>query len=457
VVSPDGGSAWALGPDGVVVQLGPGSEPAAIGTRWNPPAPAFEDIAISVDGRTLYGLVAATDGRTTALVSFDAAPPWRETSRHEVKGRGSFLEITRDGLACIVGIKTSPGVPREAGGWVLTVIDARSGAVAGPVRLGLSPQAVALVDPPGSAPRLIIAASGRIISYNLDPPRASWFYKSPGDHSALAGSRTGSILCALRGTALAVIDPSRRPRSEGRAQLTDDDATTLVPLPAAARGLALSPDGSVAAVLHEDRSALSLIDVAAASVVRTEPLPGAPGLIASRMIERQEETLLVAVASSTPDAGPGISLVQVPRTVPASPPAVAAEPAAEPEREPTVEPESTEQSEPPAVAPPQVPPPAPGPTRTVDEASLTGKISGQREAAREVLFYGPNNILKLHARAAISADGNYSMTLPPPGSYRVVVKGEPGKHLFTRPEFRTVVVSAGGGIAGIDFEVRGSL
>jgi hypothetical protein len=94
----------------------------------------------------------------------------------------------------------------------------------------------------------------------------------------------------------------------------------------------------------------------------------------------------------------------------------------------------------------------------MDDTSLSGAITGDRAGVKEVVFYGPDNILKPHARASISADGTFRMALPPPGTYRVLVAGRPGVHVFTRPEFRTIVVGADGrGIAGIDFEVRGRL
>ena len=83
---------------------------------------------------------------------------------------------------------------------------------------------------------------------------------------------------------------------------------------------------------------------------------------------------------------------------------------------------------------------------------------GESAAAREVLLYGPNNIIRLHARVAVGPDGTFSLPLPPPGSYRVVVSAGAGAHLFTRPEFRAITVTKDGqGLEGIDFEVRGAI
>jgi hypothetical protein len=208
--------------------------------------------------------------------------------------------------------------------------------------------------------------------------------------------------------------------------------------------VALSRDGSVAAVLHQDGLALTAIDVGAGRVMRTETLPETRGLIAQKIVEKPDGALLVALASSTPDTRPGVRLVEVPHAAPRPAPPAATAPV------PLIPEASTRE--------PPIPLPAPEPARALDGASLTGTITGDRSGVKEVIFYGPNNILKPHARASISPDGTFRAALPPPGTYRVLLAGGPGVHLFTRPEFRTIVVGADGrGIAGIDFEVRGRL
>jgi hypothetical protein len=86
-----------------------------------------------------------------------------------------------------------------------------------------------------------------------------------------------------------------------------------------------------------------------------------------------------------------------------------------------------------------------------------GKVTGEIAAAHEILIYGPDNILRLRARAVVAADGTFSLPLPPPGKYRVVVSAGPNLNIFTRPEYRTIeVTSPTQGLAGIDFEVRGA-
>ncbi|HKY31053.1 MAG TPA: carboxypeptidase-like regulatory domain-containing protein, partial [Candidatus Polarisedimenticolia bacterium] len=88
--------------------------------------------------------------------------------------------------------------------------------------------------------------------------------------------------------------------------------------------------------------------------------------------------------------------------------------------------------------------------------SLSGRVTGA--AAAEVLLFGPNNILKLHARAPIGADGSYRFPMPPPGAYRLIVAERSGAHLFTRPQLRSVTVTPESReLTGLDFEIRGRL
>lgn len=108
-----------------------------------------------------------------------------------------------------------------------------------------------------------------------------------------------------------------------------------------------------------------------------------------------------------------------------------------------------------AKAPPALPEREPKPAAP---AGLSGRLTGSFGVAKEVRIYGPNNILKLHARAPIAQDGTWSIPLPPPGTYRILVAPEPGSNVFTRPEFQSVSVDATGAArGGLDFEVRGAL
>ncbi len=497
LLDPDGATAWLLNSHGRVIHVGiePAEEiPPALAGSQSPP---ITDIALSPDGRTVYGLIASPEGRTSSVLALRV--PGREEAGHwEVRGSGRFLVATGDGThLCVVGLK--PSAARRGGrsaghdesnddDWILSVVDPRSGKVAGPLVVGLRPLSVALQGGVTSEQRLFLGGKDRIISFTLDPPKSSWFYTSPGDNVAVSGTESSPILYVLRETALVLIDPSRRVREEGRVQLSDDDATTVIPLASPARGLALSSDGSVAVVLHEDAASLTVVDARSGKAIETRPLPGQRDLMAGRIVTGRGAVGQVVLASSSaasvevvslsvswpvtapapaapapvepePASAPSLrpELPQPPLETPAAPePASQESPApATPEPSPRMEPEA--QSSPPAPAQQAAPRPS-------EAGALTGRISGEVSAAKDVLLYGPDNILKLRARAPIGADGSFSFPLPPPGTYRVVVTAGPGAYVFTRPAYRTIVVAPGGigmggmgGMEGIDFEVRGKL
>ena len=129
-----------------------------------------------------------------------------------------------------------------------------------------------------------------------------------------------------------------------------------------------------------------------------------------------------------------------------------------PETEPTPAPTASAPRTEPEATPPPPPPPEPEAPRPSEAGALAGRISGEISAAQGVLLYGPNNILKLGARAPIGTDGSFSFPMPPPGTYRIVVTAGPDAYIFTRPAYRTIVVGPDiKGFDGIDFVVRGKL
>ncbi len=499
LLDPDGATAWLLDAHGRVIHVGiePAEEIPSV--LAGPQSPSITDIALSPDGRTVYVLIASPEGRTSSVLAL-RAPDREEAGHWEVRGSGRFLVATSDGThLCVVGLK--PGAARRGGrsggrdesnddDWILSVVDPRSGKVAGPLVVGLRPLSVALQGGVTSEQRLFLGGKDRIISFTLDPPKSSWFYTSPGDNMAVSGTGSSSIMYVLRGTALVLIDPSRRVREEGRVQLSDDDATTVIPLASPARGLALSSDGSVAVVLHEDAASLTVVDARSGKAIETRPLPGQRDLIAGRIVTGRGAVGQVVLASSSAASVEVVSLsvswpvaAPAPATpAPAAPALVGPEPEAAPPlrhelpqpsletpaaRQPASQetaaaatPEPAPRMEPEAQPSPPTPrqPAAPRPS---EAGALTGRISGEVSAAKDVLLYGPDNILKLRARAPIGADGSYSFPLPPPGTYRIVVTAGPGAYVFTRPAYRTIVVAPGvngiGGMEGIDFEVRGKL
>ncbi len=472
--------------------------------------------AVAAGGDRLYGLSPSPDGRNTTLLAI-APGSFEIVRRWELRGTAELVRATPGGEVVCVAAKRGPG----AG----TIHFVTPGAAALPVSLAVSfePEAIALTPDPAAqlAQRLVVAGSDRLATWTLQPPSPSWFYRSPGHHHAVAFLPGGSpgALAALRDRSLIAIDPARRERVEGRAKLSDDDATAIVPLPSAGRDLAVLPAGDFAATMLEDGRTIAWVDLQSGRVAQSKgldaphelalspegavlvPLEGNADAALIQMLEPPERTPAESasappvapavpataaatpwespVASEPPQAAPPQKEPPAPGPPPPSPDPVPSPgpsgPEPSPEPPPDASPDDDEGA--PAESPPGKPvgPPAqaepsaapqvkPAPSASEPEpkppvpAGLSGRLTGSFGVAKEVRIYGPNNILKLHARAPIAQDGTWSVPLPPPGTYRVLVAPEPGANIFTRPEFQSVSVDASGAAhGGLDFEVRGAL
>ncbi|HKY33432.1 MAG TPA: hypothetical protein VJV23_12940, partial [Candidatus Polarisedimenticolia bacterium] len=238
--------------------------------------PPLSAIAGPAAGR-LYALAPSDDGRTTALLAL-SLPSMEPLERWELRGEGRLLEVTPDGAwACVAaraGGGRRKGPDGGAGGrWILAVVDLRQGRLSPPTALAMEPLASALLPDEGAWPghRLALAGEGRVATFTLDPLQPSWFYKSPGINHAVVPLAEPGAVAVLRGETLAVISPKLRPRVEGRARLTDDDATSTIPLPSAGVALAVLKAGE-AAVLHDGGLLLSRIDPASGKVLSQERL-----------------------------------------------------------------------------------------------------------------------------------------------------------------------------------------
>ncbi len=593
-LSGDGRSAWILSHEGHLrhVEIDSGRSLPSIGDLLR----GAVDIGLSTDGEILYGLVPASGGKTTDLVEISVSTK-EETGRWVSRGRGRFVEIAPDGFhACIVGLRPGGGRRRtepKPEDWTLTVIDLKAGQTVGHLVVGLEPRALAILRGTDREPRLYIAGHDRVTTYSIAPARPARFFRSPGENLALTGMDGSSSLYLLRDSALVVIEPARWTRREGRVQLGDDDATSVVPLPAPGRAMGLTGDGSVALVLHQDGMTLSLVDTRAGHVIETRdlgeprqhiagPVMGDPRkllLASSPAPDRSGRDLVESIhaprISGPPqpaagDTGETAQKAEQPEEIPEPPPRepdakAPPQPAAgdteetarkaeQPEEIPEPPPRDTDAEAPPrpaahgtgetaekAEAPAEIPEPQPrepdakapprpaahgteetaekaeAPTEipepqprepdaetppkaeseeiersgveadvpepdlaepgesggpparpvaieaepvapaTAPRAVLQGKLSGEFTATDHLLLFGPDNIMKLHAKADLRPDGTFSFPLPPPGRYRLIVSGGASRHLFTKPEFRAFVVAEGRGVEGLDFEVRGNL
>lgn len=88
---------------------------------------------------------------------------------------------------------------------------------------------------------------------------------------------------------------------------------------------------------------------------------------------------------------------------------------------------------------------------------IRGRILGEASLVKEVVFYGPNSILKEKARVVPRSDGTFSLPLPPPGKYRILLTGAGGAQLSYSPAYYQIDVASSSGVSGIDFKVVGTI
>jgi hypothetical protein len=367
------------------------------------------------------------------------------------------------GRAWVVTWRGDVGVPGGKG-W-LHAIDLGEGRVVESSLLSARPLDVAL---DANSSRLYIAYPERIQTYGTAPLRVSWQYRSPGKNGPLT-LLGGGIVAAVRSSEVALFEAARiDARGADERQHLRDDATAVVPLPFPAQRLSTSKDGTLA--LATGIAGLAFIDAAGAArapeapphnldaAVAAVPLdfPGSgrdlivalfPGGAVSA-VRSPEATRLLKVENVTPDdrfeTG---KAVRVPEGGAAD--KTAALRVAE--KQAPAPPSSSADSPPPAAPASASSEPAPA---AEEHPVLSGRLAGAHQKARAVVFYGPNNILKEYGRAPVDPQGNWTMPLPPPGSYRVIPVGDGSDPLPVVPGFRTIKVAEGSGQQNIDFELR---
>jgi hypothetical protein len=308
--------------------------------------------------------------------------------------------------------------------------------------------------------RLYIAYPDRLQTYGIAPLRVSWQYRSPGKNGPLT-LLAGGLVAAARRTEVALFEAARiDARNADERRHLQDDATSVVPLPFEAERLTASQDGTLAVATGV--AGLAFIDATGAArapempphdleaAVGAVPLdfPGSgrdlivalfPGGAVSAVRSPEAPKILTVEKVPPDDRFEGDTAVRVPEGGPSDKTVAVRVPEkemakAEPERPGTLQPaEST------------------GP----DESPLlSGHIAGAHAKARSVVLYGPNNILKEFGRAPVDAQGNWSMPLPPAGSYRVIPVGDGSAPLPVVPGFRTIKVTEKTAQPGVDFELR---
>lgn len=403
---------------------------------------------------------------------------------HQVPFEGQpFGEaVTPDGSrAYVLARRPAPGGAKGAGRFWIHEIDLPAGRLLGSAQLSAAPADI-VVQPDGR--RVFVTLADRILSFSTGPLIGSWHYRSPGPNRDLVIRSGDGTLCVTRGEEVALFDPAViAARGDAERHERTDDASTVIPLPFEARGLDVSGDGRLAAVLGPDR--LAFLDCATQSIIwPIDPPVGLAGAAEVRTLAfpAAGRDLVVALfpagdvaafrspapsATAAPsDAAPDADAET--ETTFAAP---AAPPAPEPVRPSELTPEPPESAPGPAPAsapasapdsaPDVVPDPVSGqtsapPPPTADRAAdLSGRVKGDRSQVGAIVVYGPNSIVKEFGRTRPDPDGVWRIPLPPPGTYRLVPIGDGSTPLATSPAFLTVRVTADGALSGLDFEVRG--
>ena len=95
------------------------------------------------------------------------------------------------------------------------------------------------------------------------------------------------------------------------------------------------------------------------------------------------------------------------------------------------------------------------PVEAKPRAQVGGRVSGLTEGIMEVVFFGPNNILREAARVRPSADGAWSMDGLAPGRYRIQLDGGGQRVLVTEPPFLVLDIAPQGRTQTASFRLVG--
>ncbi len=472
----------------------PGTEITALAIALEEPAGSPGDVASGAEpGETAESAPAAPviliaapgERRRTSDLYALAGETGEEIARGSIPGRAVFLLCGPGGRAAYALARPVPRSGRaaeeEAAEWSLIAADlARGGITSSDVGRGVL---AAAISPKGD--RIYVAMEDQIRSYSTRPLRSSWIVRSPGRNRAILPFLDDRFL-VLREAQIARFDPSSLPgRDPATGLLPNDDAVSAIDLPFPGHSLAVSFDGDEMAVLGEEGRRLALVDLKAQRTRQASDLPGAAtaaifdpirsslylfsaeGGLSEMMYEKAHTD------AQAPEPPP------VARTVAEAPPAQEGESRAATVVEPGTEREPGQPADSPepagagdaarrpssekALRPPAATEPAPLPpaVRQAEPSAgpprpegLSGTITGDLSVLEAVVIYGPDSIFREHGRVRPSADGTFSVPLPPEGRYRLLLVGTGGAQLRCMPPFRQILVESEP-IDGLDFRLDG--
>jgi hypothetical protein len=403
------------------------------------------------------GTVGRRRNREGLAVVVDTTPPAKIQKTIAFPGDGYAVVTTSDRRrAFVLTRQYSPAeIQENIRSWVHE-IDPEAGRVVGSVAVA-GPAFGLAIDPEGR--RAFVSRRDRILTCTTTPLLNSWFYRSPGINGALLFPPGSDTLLAIRDHEIAMFDPATLAAlSESERRVRTDDATAVIPLPAAASDLRFSEDGRLAAAIGA--GSLALVDLARNSAFAVmdlpEPVRNAHLIEILRFPAPPGDLLLALFPSLTVAAIPGPILEPPPvEPAPVAPTPIATAPAQPAPTEPAPRPLPI----PPAAALPAetpLPPPRPDAERALPAgAILKGRVTGDRKLVAAIVLYGPDSIVSERTRFTPNESGDWEIPLPPPGRYRLVPQGDGSSPLRSRPNFQTVVVEAGQGRTDLDFEILG--
>jgi hypothetical protein len=303
---------------------------------------------------------------------------------------------------------------------------------------------------------------------------------------SIAG-KVAALLASPAGGAWAIVRESDRKGVDRRASLVPIEAAAGrigrgVPVPASARGLALSARADAILVTSVDEIRTFVLPHLTSGPLYRVPGPNvgmapAPWGGTVWVVAQAERVGLLdvsqpqgregfALQDAAPSPMPLRALVAGPDQAPLAvgetgdawrleihPPERAADvpppipdpvPLPVPHDEPPMPPPAPKPEPEPEPVPTPAPAPAPTPVPDVSPpGTLTGVLSGPAMAGVAfVLALGPDNVLRESARVAPSADGSYRFQGLPPGNYRLVGSGAGGRVVICEPPFLTVKLEA---------------
>jgi hypothetical protein len=370
------------------------------------------------------------------------------------------------------------------------------------------PASIAALGPPGSLEAFGRAASGEVaIASQQVPGEAgrSVIHFAKGDEPVrevpLSGRVLGLAVVSDGSVAYAVVRVTDRKGSVRSVSLVRLDlksarANSETPLPATARGLALSNgEADLLVACRDEIRTFRLPQLSSGPLYRVlgDNVGVAPIPRSSRIVVAQRTRVVLAdladvqgrdgltLSQETVTSVPLVTMMppvgelgpvalsdggaawcirvdaesEAPPPPPPPPPTPTLTPVPTPMPGPSAEAAVPLATPPPDPVPAEVAKPAPSPLPIepppagipAEPGTVSGRVDGPAVGdVAAIVFLGPDNVLKEFTRRTPDRDGRFSAAGLPTGSYRLVAAGKAGRVLICAPAFITIRVSSNGAV-----------